>query len=433
MHAALQLVRCTPLPTRCACLRALAARSDLLTHVVRDTDVAAADPFESLPPGFPVPPGSRFAAPRPAPPPLPPRAPTPALASTAAGRRRPGGSAGGSAAPSPGGAWGTGGPLGLAGLGLAVPMVDEEQGRADAGLMDELEGEGPAAAPWGGAGCGMTAGPLCVTTREGRLAVAAAPVRCSQPVRPVPAPSRPRPTPGTLQRKAAVLAQLSALTATADGGMHLDVASGAPSADFETDYATAVRDLQIANAQLARAVASLEARPHLGLPPSQLKAAIAAAAVAQQQQQAAAAAAALAAGGPAAAAVGAVVADATARAQAIVRAARPAGAPAALASEITPPPDDLELEDLISSCVGVLLAAKLATAPDACPAADTASAPDQAPAAGRRLPLGAAWAALDGALARLVPRSAGSAEAFASVRRAVDALKAELAHGGGGG
>jgi hypothetical protein len=130
-------------------------RSDLLTHVVRDTDVAAADPFESLPLGFRAAPGSRFAAPRPAPPPLPPRAPTPALASTAAGRRR-GGSLGGSAAPSPGGAWGGGGPLGLGGLGGGVPLVDEDQGRADRALMDELEGERgqrAGAGPWDACGC----------------------------------------------------------------------------------------------------------------------------------------------------------------------------------------------------------------------------------------------------------------------------------------
>jgi hypothetical protein len=267
-----------------------------------------------------------------------------------------------------------------------------------------------------------------------------------------PSATRRPPPPGILARKEAALVHLAQLNATAAASGHLDAAGAAPTPAFESEYATAVRDLQVTNAQLARAVASLEARPHLGLPPAQLEASVAAAAAAAQQQQAVAAAAALAAGGPEATAIGAVVADAAARAQQIVWAQRPAAAAAADgdatvaaalgsgagadaaagAAGAAPPAEDLELEELISSCVGVLLAAKLATAPDACPEADTAAAPDQAPRPppGRRLPVGAAWAALDGALARLVPRSPASAAAYAAVRRAVEALKSELAQGG---
>jgi hypothetical protein len=108
-----------------------------MTEVVRDTDVAAADPFESLPPALPVPPWSRFATPRPLPPnpaipklslgpPIGATAATgaPVVAPAPAVARRRG---------APGGPWAAGG-------AAAVPVVDEAQGRDDSELLEQIEG-----------------------------------------------------------------------------------------------------------------------------------------------------------------------------------------------------------------------------------------------------------------------------------------------------
>jgi hypothetical protein len=350
-------------------------RRDLSTEVVRDTDVAAADPYESLPPALAVPPASRLAAPRAA------RARGAGAQVAAAVARRRGGGAGG-------GFWAGGMPLGAA----AIPAVDEAQGQADRELLDQLD--------------------------------------------------------SIMQRKAALLGHLATMNATAAAGAHLDPATARARPEFEGGYASALADLQAVNSELTGAVARLGALQHLSVPPGQLEAAIAAAAAAQQQQQAAAAAAAVGAGGAQAAAIEAVVAEATTKAQELVAghhaeakaaaaAAAAGGSPAAAASQPAAAPshppglqkqqDEGALNDLISACVGVLLAAKLATAPGA--GAGTADDEPAAEAQQQLLPIGAVWAALDAATARVAPRAPGGAAAFATVRRAVDALKQELAIG----
>ncbi|GBF91975.1 hypothetical protein Rsub_04699 [Raphidocelis subcapitata] len=358
-------------------------QSDLMTHVVRDTDVAAADPFENLPPALAVPAWSRFAAPRSA-------AQRSQVAPAVARRGRGGGasSSGGGAA-----AWPA---LALAGLASpsAVPAVDAAQLQADQPLL-------------------------------GRIEAAA-------------------------QRKDFLLARLAALNDAAAAGAHLDAASGEPSEGFRSDYAAALADLQEVNADLAAAASDLASRAHLAVGPAELQAAFATAAA--QQQASAAAAAAVAAfggagtGGVDAAAVDALVEAAAARARDLVAAQRPAGAGAgfegdaeadadAAAGEAAAQgpgsgadPDRAALDALISSCVSVLLAARLATAPDAGQQQqeqDQPQLPDGRPP--RCLPIGTLWAALDAALARIEPRAPGSAEAYAEVRGAVDALKRQLA------
>ena len=131
-----------------------------MTEVVRDTDVAAADPHESLPPAMPLPPWSRFARPRPPQPKLPgggsgagtPGAGGPgggALASPAVARKRSGALAGAGAGQLP---WGLAGPAG------ALPVVEEAQGRAGAELMDPIDGGPEGGRPEGGRGlrgCGL--------------------------------------------------------------------------------------------------------------------------------------------------------------------------------------------------------------------------------------------------------------------------------------
>ncbi|KAI8476314.1 MAG: hypothetical protein J3K34DRAFT_516727 [Monoraphidium minutum] len=350
-------------------------RSDLLTEVVRDTDVAAADPHESLPPALRLPPGSRFAAPRPPP-------PAGALAAAAAAAGGPGGAAPGgalarkrsgamaaaaaAAMPLAGGSW-------PALVTPPIPTVTDAQGRADQELLSRLE--------------------------------------------------------ATLGRKDALLGQLRDLNAAASAGGHLDAATGRPSDGFQTSYAAALADLQVANSEVAAAMSRMGARRQLNAPLGPMRQALAA--------QAAAAAAAAAASAlpplPPPGAVDAIVADAAARARAVVRRRRSAAAAdasggegAGLAARLQQQVDDLALEELISGCIALLLAARLATAPGAGAPEPKAPAPPGGGAA-PQMSVAAVWTVLDTAVSRLAPRAPGAASAFAGVRAAVEALKRQLA------
>lgn len=230
---------------------------------------------------------------------------------------------------------------------------------------------------------------------------------------------------GAVERKDALLTQLRSLNARAEAGGHLDADSGRPTEAFQADYAGVLSSLRAANTELAAVSAKVQARPHLSA-----AAAAAAAAAARSAGGDTGGASLLANGGMAhtgatlmrlepgvgvVAAAAALLRDAAENARGAVCRAR------AERAERTEVPagqqHQQQLDELLTSCVGVLLAVQLLTAPPGAAGNGAALA----------CSTGGVDAALDAALGGLRPLSVQGAAALSGVTSSVARLKALLA------
>eukprot|EP00879_Flechtneria_rotunda_P011770 GHRR01012295.1.p1 GENE.GHRR01012295.1~~GHRR01012295.1.p1 ORF type:complete len:583 (+),score=258.78 GHRR01012295.1:822-2570(+) len=241
---------------------------------------------------------------------------------------------------------------------------------------------------------------------------------------------------GALDRKEELLSKLRAMNTTAEGGSHIDPSTGRPAEPFQASYAAVLTALQAVNTELQGLTSRLQSRSHLQVDPQAVAASAAALKSLKapaQQQPVVAAAAAAAALGRAASGPGSMCADvgaSAANAANTVAAALVKGATAEACSVVQriraqqqqpgalvadghkQPQEASQLDDTISGCISMLVTVHRLTSPPG------VGQPQLAPAA--------IEAALDAVLQQLRPQAASNSKAFADIVNSVRLLKAQL-------